>query len=106
MADDNETRAWQVFKLEDSPDPTPAIDDRDPRSLVYVGLIVKPADGRSYWTPDEENVGQRFGAGMFFLIDDDAICDWTLTKVPYERREPIFLDVVAETRYQARAVTL
>jgi hypothetical protein len=96
--------AWQVFKMDDG-DPQDPIDDRDPCSLSYVGRIVKPEDAGSYWAPDEEIVGRRFGAGMFLLFDDDSIVNWT-TAAEYARREPLFLDVVAETRYAARkAVT-
>lgn len=98
----SDTTEWQVFQWQDDPHGEP-VEGRDPGSLVYVGLIVKPDDARSYWSPDEELLGAKFGEGRFLLLDDELVTTW---KVPsYGRDDPILLDVVAETKWIARKET-
>lgn len=96
-----ERESWQVFLFHDDSNESEAIDGRDCCSLVYAGRIVKPEDGRSYWTPDEEIVGNRFGAGRYALFGDKTILDWTTTGYTITDAL-ILLDIVAETKFKAR----
>lgn len=98
--EDEGVLGWQVFKLEEI-EGSDSIADRDPINLILVGRIAKPSDKSEYWTPNASDVGKRFGAGQFLLLDDQAVIDW---KQPsdYKREKHVMLDVVAETEYYAR----
>jgi hypothetical protein len=96
--------SWQVFKADEPPgtDAQDAVDERDPLALTYVGRITKPEDAYTYWKPDVMQVGERFGAGQFVLFADDQITEWDEDAATAGDRNPIFLDVVAQTTYKRR----
>lgn len=98
----SDTTCWQIFKWEDADQQDP-IDERDPGVLRYVGRIEKPEGAHSYWKPDEDDVGQRFGAGQYVLLDDELILNWE--RPDYGRDDAIVLDIVGVTTYEARPKT-